>query len=157
MNDKTRMLLDRVVSAADAFLAPIQSDFDEEHGITSRDAQRGALAMMVHLGVLTEGEKRAVERHWKACDLVQERRRALAYRERRAAMTPEQRKVQDGIAKTMQSVLTDSSFERLFDSPFMQSVRSAADEGSSSVIQSRPGSIFKKASVLESDTNGSAP
>ena len=146
-------LLQRVEDAADAFLQPIEGGFDYEHGISQDEARRGALAVMVHLGVLSADEQRIVERHWKAVVRAAERRRHKRYLARRAAMTPEQREMEDSLAKSMQQtmdLMSHQILETVFTpSPLFTLMGSATDESRPQVIttSTRPG--YTKAFVIE--------
>jgi hypothetical protein len=102
--------LQRARKAAEAFLAPIQHDFWEEHGIDEDEATLGIIAAFEHAGTFTEAEaksaRRALKREQKA-EMVRYRRAA---QERYDALTPEGKALEDSIRK-----MQDAMSKRMMD------------------------------------------
>jgi hypothetical protein len=109
-----------IADAAQVFLGPIEHDFWYEHGISYDEAEKGAAALLVHLGLLTKEQVQRIESE-DANQLRLERfADRLRERDRRAAMDPEMLKMEDLINESMR-VTSERFAGRIMDDMFRPS------------------------------------
>ncbi len=93
-----------VLKAAHAFQSEISESYWEEHGISDEEAARGMLAAMQALGFCDGVSAAKIVAVWKRWKRREDHRAVERERTRRAALTPQQRLIEDESRAAMRSL-----------------------------------------------------